>query len=291
MDGVALPLLKLLLAIGAFVVIGWFGARDKRVGGVLLTFPLLNGIAMLTGVDPLDVAASIFPIVMFNSVLLLTAMHHAQHLPPLPGGLGREATIIVRALSWVLLWAVGAVLITVFRDALPTVGWLVAIQAVIAATWIAYRWRAGAPPSPPGTFAGMWLNGQALIRIGCFVGVYLMLTAVAYFGQNARWTGWASGIPLPGIFALAMLSATQTRQDLASMGDTVLVGPLLAIAFNWLLSHALVHLRAEQAGAAMEIGLTVVFWAVLAAIVFVLVPAFARWRDGVRAGEGARRAA
>ena len=47
---ISVAAIKLLLAVAAFVLIGWFGARDKRIGGVLLTFPLLNGIAMLTGV-------------------------------------------------------------------------------------------------------------------------------------------------------------------------------------------------------------------------------------------------
>lgn len=288
MDDAALPMLKLLLAVAAFVLIGWFGARDKRIGGVLLTFPLLNGIAMLTGVDPLDVAASIFPIVMWNSVLMLAAMHHHAKMPPLPAGTGRETAIAIRALSWVVLWAAGAVLLTWVRDALPPVGWLFAIQAVLAAAWIAQRWRRGVP-SPPVPFAVLWLNGSGLIRIGCFVGVFLALSAVATFGQSARWTGWASGVPLPGIFALAMLSATQTKQDLAALADTVLVGPLMVIPFNWLLSHLLVQLRAEQAGTAQEIGIVVLFWTGAALAVFVLVPVFARWMDA--RGREARRAA
>ena len=50
---------KLALGISAFVLVTWLGLRDKRIGGVLLTFPLLNGIAMLTGVDPIGIAGTI----------------------------------------------------------------------------------------------------------------------------------------------------------------------------------------------------------------------------------------
>jgi hypothetical protein len=61
---------KLILGIAAFVLIGWLGARDKRVGGVLLTFPLLNGIAMLTGIDPLGMAGAIYLVMMWNCLQL-----------------------------------------------------------------------------------------------------------------------------------------------------------------------------------------------------------------------------
>src|SRR5215218_7981166 len=65
----------LALASAAFVLVGWIGARDKRVGGLLLTFPLLNGIAMLTGVDPIGVAETIYVMVIWNCLLFWGVMH------------------------------------------------------------------------------------------------------------------------------------------------------------------------------------------------------------------------
>jgi hypothetical protein len=93
--------------------------------------------------------------------------------------------------------------------------------------------------------------------------------------------GWASALPLPGLFALATLSVTQDRPAIAALGDTVLIGPLLYIPFNALLARAIIALRTGQAGTLAEIATVVVFWAIAAALVFGLLPQIARWRDGL----------
>src|SRR5690349_582195 len=110
-------LIKLALATVAFVLIGWFGARDRRIGGVLLTFPLLNGIAMLTGVDPVGIAATIYLIVLWNCLLFLVVMHRYERLPRLRIDMSSESAIILRVACWIVLWAVGAALLAYFRDA------------------------------------------------------------------------------------------------------------------------------------------------------------------------------
>ena len=271
-------LTKLLLAILAFLLVGWLGARDKRIGGVLLTFPLLNGIAMLTGVDPDGIARTIYLVVMWNCVLFLAAMHACEWLPPLPARWDPELKLIARAVVWVALWAAGAVLLAWYRDHLPSAWWLFAFQLVLAGWWIATRWRRGGAPSRQ-TFAGMWRNARGTIRIACFVAGFLILSVVAYVAHDARWVGWASALPLPGIFALATLSVTQQKDDMLGLGDTVLLGPLLVIPFNWLLSHALMNLRGADAGTPGEIAVVVVFWLAAAALVFAVVPLVARWRD------------
>jgi hypothetical protein len=273
---------KLLLGILAFVLIGWFGARDKRIGGVLLTFPLLNGIAMLTGVDPLGIARTIYLIVMWNSVLFLFVIYRYEWLPPLPVTLNTEAKIILRVFIWVLLWAVGAALLAWFRDALSFAGWLFAIQLILAGFYVWCWWRPPPPASFP-TFRGMWLNGRGFIRILCFVFAFALLSVVAYLEKDSRWVGWASALPLPGLFALATLSATQSKEEIASLGDTVLLGPLLVIPFNLLLARAIVQLRTEQSGTFAEIMTVVVFWMVAACLVFSLLPQFAYWRDRLHA--------
>jgi uncharacterized membrane protein (GlpM family) len=116
-------------------------------------------------------------------------------------------------------------------------------------------------------------------RVACFIAAFLVLAAVAHVGQSARWVGWASALPLPGLFALAILSVMQDEDEMRSLGDTVLVGPLLVIPFNWLLSRAIAHMRVEDAGPLAEIATVVLFWAIAAALVFAVVPALARWRD------------
>jgi hypothetical protein len=72
---------------------------------------------------------------------------------------------------------------------------------------------------------------------------------------------------------------SEKKEDMLALGDTVLLGPLLVIPFNWLLAHAIAGLRLGHAGTPAEIAGVVAFWAVAAALVFAVVPPFARWRD------------
>jgi uncharacterized membrane protein (GlpM family) len=269
---------KLILGMAAFVLIGWLGARDKRIGGVLLTFPLLNGIAMLTGADPLGMAGAIYLVMMWNCLLLLLVVHRYDWLPPLPAALNAEAIIVLRVVAWTLLWAVGAALLARFRDTLSVAPVLFVVQLALVALAMARCWR---PPQPaaPVAFRAMWLNRRGAVRIGCFVAAFGLLSVVAYVAKDSRWVGSASALPLPGMFALATLSVTQDERDIASLGDTVLLGPLLFIPFNALLARAIIHLRAEQAGTLAEIATVVLFWAITAGLVFGAVPQIARWRD------------
>src|SRR6516165_3724389 len=249
---VLFALAKVLLAVLAFVLVGWLGARDKRIGGVLLTFPLLNGIAMLTDADPVGIAGTVYLVVMWNCVLFLLAIYRYEWLPPLPVSWGEQSKISARSLFWVALWLVGATVLAWFRDDLSSARWLFFLQLALA---VPYLWRWWSTPSshPSPTFAAMWFTRQGLLRVASFVLVFAALSTIAYFEKDARWVGWASALPLPGIFALAMLSVTQARAGLLSLADTVLLGPLLVIPFNWLLARVIIHLRSEQAGAIAEI--------------------------------------
>lgn len=282
MVDVSLDLIKLLLGILAFVLIGWFGARDRRIGGALLTFPLLNGIAMLTGADPIGIAGTIYLVVMWNSILFLFAIYQYEWLPPLPANLNKEVTIVLRVIVWMLLWAIGAAVLAWFRDDLSFAGWLFLIQSAIAGLYIWRCWRQPPVAASP-TFREMWLNGRGIIRIACFILAFILLSLVAHFANDSRWVGWASALPLPGLFALATLTATQEKSGLIPLADTVLLGPLLVIPFNWLLSRAIIQLRLGHADTGAEIATVVVFWVIAACLLFLTVPKFSHWRDNPRA--------
>jgi hypothetical protein len=281
--------IKLLLGTFAFVLIGWFGAADKRIGGVLMTFPLLNGIAMLTGADPLGIAGTIYLVVIWNCLLFLYAIRHYESLPPLPARLNAEAKIVLRVVVWIVLWALGATALAWLRDVLSNATVLLVIAAAIAGLYVWRCWcssaftrvfrRATPSTAPSPTFRGMWLNPRGLLRVICFVCAFAVLALVTYLEQDSRWVGVASALPLPGFFALATLSVTQSRQELRSLGDTVLLGPLLVIPFNWLLARAVIALRAAQSTTLAEIAVVIIAWVIAAGLVFGLVPAFSRWRD------------
>src|SRR5689334_13534857 len=71
-EAMASPLLafaiKLPLALLVFLLVAYVGTVSKRVAGVLLTFPILNGIAIIASDDPVKVADAIYPLVIFNCV-------------------------------------------------------------------------------------------------------------------------------------------------------------------------------------------------------------------------------
>src|ERR1043165_10177395 len=59
-------LIKLPLAILVFLLVAYAGTVSKRVAGVLFTFPILNGIAIIASDEPTIVADAIHPLVIFN---------------------------------------------------------------------------------------------------------------------------------------------------------------------------------------------------------------------------------
>src|SRR5665213_138432 len=98
-----LAFLKLLLGLGVFAVLGYVGKRhDKRIAGVLLTFPILNGIGILTGSDPLAVADSIFAVVVFNGLLLFLMVWLCNALPPRHASPNMK--LVARLIVWTAVW-------------------------------------------------------------------------------------------------------------------------------------------------------------------------------------------
>ena len=70
-------LIKLPLALLVFLLVAYAGTVSKRVAGVLLTFPILNGIAIIASDDPVTVADAIYPLVIFNCVLFAIVISFA----------------------------------------------------------------------------------------------------------------------------------------------------------------------------------------------------------------------
>src|SRR3982751_3787925 len=91
--------LKLPLALLVFLVIAYAGTIDRRIAGVLFTFPILNGIAIIASPEPVIVADAIYPLVIFNCVLFAAVISFAQALPP-AGALPRGAKLAARVAAW-----------------------------------------------------------------------------------------------------------------------------------------------------------------------------------------------
>lgn len=292
--GVALA--KLLLGLIVFVVLGYLGRfYDKRVTGILLTFPILNAIGILTGHDPLTVANSVYAIVVFNGLILFFMLSTCDRFPRLAGK-PLQVKFILRFLTWTGVWAVGAPIIIRFRDELPGIRGMLAIQTLIALTAIAIVWKAPARRQPDGAeFARMswsahgrkafsfWNNAGGYFRMGLFVLCCLALFVAAEVFPP-KWVGMFSALPLPGLFAIAMLSVVSAPDDYGPMRNTVLIGALSVNAFNWLFAHLFVSLPFEStahtvAGIVVLVGMM----AIDAVLLFWLTPRISAVLDRVRA--------
>ena len=95
--------LKLPLALLVFLLIAYAGTTDKRIAGVLFTFPILNGVAIIASAEPIVVADAIYPLVIFNCVLFSAVISFPQAVLP-RGALPRGAKLAVRVATWSAVW-------------------------------------------------------------------------------------------------------------------------------------------------------------------------------------------
>ena len=284
--------LKLPLALGVFLLIAYAGTVSKRIAGVLLTFPILNGIAVIASNDPVVVANAIYPLVIFNCVLFAAVISWPQSLPPVRAA-SRWTRLLVRVAVWSIAWLAGAFIITHFRDAIGGAGLLLIAATIFALAFMRVCWSdrparfeasagaAGPPAHHLPRFIAFWTHGPGPWRIVFFAITYGCLFWVARAALDQKWVGMASTLPLSGFFALATLMDTDevrsARLTLLPMRDTVFLGPLLVIPFNWMFSHALLALPPDAT--ALHYLLLFALWTLAALAVLLMVPRLAARLD------------
>jgi hypothetical protein len=273
-----LALLKLALATAVFVLLALYGARRPRLTGMLLTFPTLNGVALLSSTDPARVAQTVYQLVQLNCIIFWIAITFVRWLPRQPSPLSPGSVFALRLTVWSVAWIVLAYPLTRLHDNISTPV-LCVIYTVFAAAAIFYGWQ-----EESGSGAQNRVNHQRLawiVRISLFVLMLLCLAYVVRTASDQKWAGMASALPLPGLFALTSLSL-QGEKPLLSIRDTVLLGPLLVIPFNWL--FALIAVRLPSGGLGQLIGaLTLVLmWAAAFGCITLCLPRFEQCLDLLR---------
>ena len=293
----AIALVKLLLGLAVIAALGYIGKfYDKRIAGVLLTFPILNGIGILTGSDPLAVARSIYAVVVLNGIVLFFMIMWADALPRFRSA-APNAKLVVRLIVWTAVWFVGAPLVVLGRDSLPGGGGLIAIQCVIAAAAGFLFWKPepcdkSASPAAGGVrhhlraLFAFWSNANGAVRLGLFAVCFGLLLFAAHAFES-KWVGMFSALPVPGLFAVATLSAIEDRDYFEPMRDTVLLGPISVIAFNWIYAHVVLALPSEPfARTAFGVLAMTVLLAVDAVLIVWTTPRLARWVDRIQRARG-----
>jgi hypothetical protein len=283
-------LIKLPLALLVFLLVAYAGTVSRRIAGVLFTFPILNGVAIIAAADPVAVADAIYPLVIFNCVLFALLISFPKALPPIGNVWPRGSRLFARVAIWSAAWFAGAYAITDVRHALPGAAALLVGASIFALAFMLVCWTPQATkPSDTrhhwAAFASFWATERGLWRIVSFCLAYAALILVARAALDEKWVGMASALPLPGFFALATLIGDAESDDprttasvVRPIRDTLFLGPVLVIPFNWIFAHALASVLPHDA-VALRYLLLFALWAVAALAVLLLVPRMAIYFD------------
>ncbi|GAC1562526.1 MAG: hypothetical protein NVS2B5_27520 [Beijerinckiaceae bacterium] len=292
MAALSIIAIKLALGLLAFLIIGYVGRfYDKRIAGILLTFPILNAVGILTGADPFAVADAIYAVVVINGLLIYFLLSYPEFVPRFGWAVNPSLHLLAQLTGWTLIWLVAALVVTAFREKLPGVAFFLGLQIAIT---VFLTWRNWTPvPAPIAapdfkkigwrehvrSFA-FWAIRGARFRIALFIITCAIVLGVATLSES-KWVGMVSALPLPGFFALAILiDFAPNPHELYPVRDTVLFGPLLIIISNWLFAHIVTDLPAEP-HARLILGMLAAFayWAIYATLIFVAMPRVTRVLD------------
>jgi uncharacterized membrane protein (GlpM family) len=284
--------IKLALGLIAFLIIGYVGQfYDSRIAGILLTFPILNAVGILTGADPFAVADAISAVVVINGVLFYFLLSYAEFVPRFRWTWNPASRLLAQLAGWTLMWLVAAFIVTAFREKLPGAGFFLIMQIAITSF---LTWRNWTPAPAPVAASNVpqigrrehlrafvfWATHSARFRVALFVVTCGIILAVAY-SSDSKWVGMVSALPLPGFFALALLiDVAPGPRDLSPIRDTALFGPALIIVFNWLYAHVVAALP-QDPHERLILGMLAafVYWAVYAALIFTATSGVARRLD------------
>jgi hypothetical protein len=176
-----------------------------------------------------------------------------------------------------MVWAFFAYQLTDFRDQIPTVA-LFATYSAVAFGVTFYSWRRLPVPREAKTIRSVfWLNWT--IRIFLFASVFCCILYVTQNASDQKWAGMASALPLPGLFALAALSVTSGEGQLMPVRDSVLLGPLLVVPFNWAFAEVIMLLPVGPTRTIIGIPALALAWVTALLLVFRLLPALETYLD------------
>jgi hypothetical protein len=290
----AFPIIAIKLALGliAFLIIGYVGQfYDRRIAGLLLTFPILNAVGILTGADPFAVAGAISAVVVINGLLFYLLLSYPEFIPRVRWTRNPASRLLVQLAGWTLMWLAAAFIATAFREKLPGAAFFLILQIAITVFLTWRNWMPAPAPisAPEAQKMGwreharaflFWATHAARFRVVLFVITCGIILAVAYVSES-KWVGMVSALPLPGFFALALLiDFSPSPRELWPIRDTVMFGPTLIIVCNWLYAHVVAGLP-DEPHERLIFGMLAafVYWAVYGALVFLGTPRIARVLD------------
>jgi hypothetical protein len=269
-------ILKAVLGTCLFTLILWCAqSNNPRIAGMMLTFPALNGLGLLTAqsYDLHLMARAMLPMIALNGLLCATYITAQRQL------LGRLPHLSPKVTVWTLLGACvvlwGGMALWVAPLVEP---YLVSARQVMA---FICAYAVGSVPltacllwSPVHEHGRRWQSFWSVLRAnaGRVGGMFILLVLVMLVahGRAEAWAGRLSALPLLPFYSLLMLSPTRMHRQLEvarleHVGSTVLLGPVVAIVFVWIFAqylNALSLLRGTARSVAAAVLGLLILWSV-----------------------------
>jgi hypothetical protein len=250
-----------------FIIFLWLVRIDDwRVAGMMLTFPMLNGMALVSARENArETGQSMVPIVTLNGVMCFlfalalasseTARVHPVALTALAGVLWLCAYAVLERGNVVIPWGAATV---VFVAAC-----VAASMAITFWLWPACAPLANEAPVRAGGLAGVV---ESWIRIALFAFSLLVVFVVAHFYRDAHAAVGRLGalpiVPLFGLYTAASVLASDPGAvpKLEAMRSMVLIGWMIALAFAVVLAATVARTSSPQAGALGHLVALIVGW-------------------------------
>ncbi len=244
--GELLPLiLKLILGTLAFVWILWTVRNvNPRAVGMMLTFPALNGVVLLSVTDKVvgEIVVGIFPLMAFNGFLAWLFVALRRRLGDAQGQAMAVCllawTTLAALLEWRAVWP--------YRFALAVAA---ALLILASAGWAFRRLCASGkglpPPSDQPETPRAFIADRAG-RIALFFVSLVIVSAVAHVWSDAHsLVGRLSALPLVPLFVLHW-AVNARRTDLGELPVAALLGPVGAAGFLFAYAFTLGFIRTDS---------------------------------------------
>ena len=284
------PLARLVLRVIAgtvlfAVVLVAVQSGDTRIAGMMLTFPVLNGMSLMMTPRPQkrEMAAAMLPVIALNGLL-------AHAFIAVVDQMGAAAT--VRAAPW-LPWALVAAGMAVWLAGCLFLSRLgAAAQWRLLAVWLAASvllaiwWWPGCQTTPSAAIPDpVTVLSRNAWRIGLFAATLGGLLALADVGGTRHgWLGRLGAFPILPLFSLAIIASAPgaIADRMADLRAPILIGLILAMALAWIYSGALERIEQRlRAGSWQRAGVSVTAliagWIAVAAMMVAAVAAADRW--------------
>ena len=243
-------ILKAVLGACLFTLILWCAqSGNPRAAGMMLTFPALNGLGLLTAEshDLHLMTRAMLPMVALNGLLCATYIIAQRQLRSRLPRLSPQVKVWTVLGGCVVLWGGMALWVA------PVVQAYLVSSPQIMAFLCAYAVGSGlltarllwSPVHEHGRRRQcVWdvLRANAG-RVGGMFILLVLVMLVARSGADA-WAGRLSALPLLPFYSLLMLSSPRLPPHLAvarldHVGSTVLLGPVVAMTFVWVFARYL----------------------------------------------------